>query len=162
MGFYNNRSSGKGIAGADAETAFAYLCSGNLYAAYICLESLSQESLAVVYNKAYCLFMAGGFEECYRLLERAGGLSGAFLSSGMDITMPDVLRKWEFDCGPHLMPSPMTAPDGLIASQIQLLKAEAAYRLGLYHEVKRISAALGGKYAHLNELVSIIGNDNEL
>lgn len=155
-GFYSCGSQAHESVEAIRDAAYGYLCSGNLYAAYRCMESLSEDSLAVVYNKALCLFLADGLEECYRLLDGTGRLSVSNVSGKNELHIPDVLRRWEFDSGPHLTPAPWGAPDDIVACQMLLLKAEVAYRLRIYQEVKRLSAALGGKYRHLKEIAGNI------
>jgi hypothetical protein len=42
------------------------------------------------------------------------------------------------------------------------LKAETAFRLHLYSEVKAISARLGGKYKHIEKLINFKNNNNDL
>lgn len=46
--------------------------------------------------------------------------------------------------------------------QLLRLKAETAFRLHLYSEVKAISARLGGKYKHIEKLINFKNNNNDL
>ena len=58
-------------------------------------------------------------------------------------------------------PMPQGIPETLAYRQLLLLKAETAFRLHLYSEVKSISACLGGKYKHIEKLINnIADNDN--
>ena len=60
-------------------------------------------------------------------------------------------------------PMPQGIPVCLAYRQLLLLKAETAFRLHLYSEVKSISACLGGKYKHIEKLINnITDNDNLL
>lgn len=130
-----------------------YLSNGAFSYAYACFERISHKDFNLLFNKALCYFGAAGYEECYRLLCDAEWL----LPGGMPscpAELSDALLCWEYDSNPLLCPMPQ---QGMLPSvavvQLLRLKAETAFKLRLYGEVKSISARLGGKYKHINELI---------
>lgn len=59
-------------------------------------------------------------------------------------------------------PIPQGIPVFGAYKQLLRLKAETAFRLHLYSEVKAISARLGGKYKHIEKLINFKNNNNDL
>ncbi len=121
---------------------------------------ISDEDFSVLYNKALCCFMVKWHDECYRLLCEAEQLM-----SGRNITheaeLPEAFLRYDHAEGHPFHPMPQGIPVCLAYRQLLLLKAETAFRLHLYSEVKSISACLVGKYKHIEKLINnITDNDN--
>ena len=121
---------------------------------------MSDEDVSVLYNKALCCFMVKWHDECYRLLCEAEQLM-----SGRNITheaeLPEAFLRYDHAEGHPFHPMPQGIPVCLAYRQLLLLKAETAFRLHLYSEVKSISACLVGKYKHIEKLINnITDNDN--
>ena len=128
--------------------------------AYSCFDRIQEEHFAVMYNKALCCFMVKWYDECYRLL-----CESEQLMSGRNITreaeLPEAFLRYDHAEGHPFHPMPQGIPVSLAYRQLLLLKAETAFRLHLYSEVKSISACLGGKYKHIEKLINnITDNDN--
>ena len=144
------------ITGKETEQLFSagisLLLSKAYPAAYSCFNRISDEDFSVPYNKALCCFMVKWHDECYRL-------------SGRNITreaeLPEAFLRYDHAEGHPFHPMPQGIPVSLAYRQLLLLKAETAFRLHLYSEVKSISACLGGKYKHIEKLINnITDNDN--
>lgn len=142
------------------DTAFLYLCSGNPYAAYLSLKSFSGKLPVALYNKAICFYMVGGYDECFRLLQDAESLLNNTLCKSEIDSIPSVIMQWEYKCSPFLSPAIADTPDCILERQLLRLKAETAFRLHLYDEVRRISNSLGNKYEHINQLILKIESDD--
>ena len=125
-------------------SAGVLLLLGKAYSdAYSCFDRIHEEYFAVMYNKALCCFMVKWYDECYRLL------CEAFLRYDYDEAFP-------------FYPIPQGIPEFGAYRQLLRLKAETAFRLHLYSEVKAISARLGGKYKHIEKLINFKNNNNDL
>lgn len=140
------------------DMAFLYLCSGNPYAAYVCLENVQEQSLAVLYNRALCLYLVDEHEECYQVLKEAEKFIPNQLQGDKNRKIPRALLEWEHETSPVTCPLPRKAPENLAVIQLLRLKAEAAFHLQLYEEVKRVASVFHGEYKHINELIKKIGN----
>ena len=103
--------------------------------AYVCFDRLPVKDFRLLYNKALCCFMVGWYDECHRLLCEAERLS-------------------------PFCPISQGTPEPLAYTRILCLKAEAAFKLHLYSEVKSISNRLGRKYKHIETLINT-QNDND-
>ena len=152
------------ITGKETEQLFSagisLLLSKAYLAAYSCFNRISDEDFSVLYNKALCCFMVKWHDECYRLL-----CESEQLMSGRNITheaeLPEAFLRYDHAEGHPFHPMPQGIPVSLAYRQLLLLKAETAFRLHLYSEVKSISACLGGKYKHIEKLINnITDNDN--
>ena len=120
-------------------------------AAYLCFNRIP--------NKALCCFMVKWHDECYRLLCEAERL----MSDGNVIRMaelPEAFLRYDYDEGHPFYPMPQGIPVSVAYRQLLRLKAETAFKLHLYSEVKAISGRLGGKYRHIEELILKIGNND--
>lgn len=152
------------ITGSEAEELFSAgisLLSCKAYpAAYLCFNHIPNKDFRLLYNKALCCFMVKWHDECYRLLCEAEQLM-----SGRNITheaeLPEAFLRYDHAEGHPFHPMPQGIPVCLAYRQLLLLKAETAFRLHLYSEVKSISACLVGKYKHIEKLINnITDNDN--
>ena len=75
--------------------------------------------------------------------------------------LPEAFLRYDHAEEHPFHPMPQGIPVSLAYRQLLLLKAETAFRLHLYSEVKSISACLGGKYKHIEKLINnITDNDN--
>ena len=114
-----------------------------------------------MYNKALCCFMVKWYDECYRLLCEAE----RFLH-GMDIAyetqLPEAFLRYDYDEDFPFYPIPQGIPVFGAYRQLLRLKAETAFRLHLYSEVKAISARLGGKYKCIEKLIDLKNENNDL
>lgn len=128
-------------------------------AAYLCFNRIPNKDFRLLYNKALCCFMVKWHDECYRLLCEAERL----MSGGDVIRMaelPEAFLRYDYDEGHPFYPMPQGIPVSLAYRQLLRLKAETAFKLHLYSEVKAISGRLGGKYRHIEELILKIGNND--
>lgn len=74
--------------------------------------------------------------------------------------LPEAFLHYDYDEGHPFYPMPQGIPVSLAYRQLLRLKAETAFKLHLYSEVKAISGRLGGKYRHIEELIlKIVNND---
>lgn len=141
------------------DAGISYMRCGEYAFAYSCFCMVEKADLYILYNKALCCFMVSWFEECYALLKDAERQ----LPYGTDCyqrELPEIFRRWEYENSLALCPMPNGIPISLTTTQVLRLKAEAAFKLQLYSEVKSISARLRGKYKHINELLKHIDNGN--
>lgn len=92
--------------------------------------------------------MISWFEECYSLLRDAEKLVPA-LSSLEIQELPNPFTQWEYNESPVFIPLSSDAPRVITFR----LKAEAAYKLQLFNEVRSIASCLGNKYAHINKIL---------
>jgi len=129
--------------------------------AYSCFDRIQEEHFAVMYNKALCCFMVKWYDECYRLLCEAERLL-----HGMDIAcetqLPEAFLRYDYDEDFPFYPIPQGIPVFGAYKQLLRLKAETAFRLHLYSEVKAISARLGGKYKCIEKLIDLKNGNNDL
>ena len=141
-----------------------YVACGEWAAAYRCFERCGSENGTARYNSALCCFMVGWYEECYRLLCLAERLLADIPTRGADTggygltpqPLPEAFRHWEaaseLSRGP-LLPE-TTRDDALLL--ILRLRAEAAFRLGRYEEVRTIATRLGHRYEQIENLLKRI------
>ena len=134
-------------------TAISYLLAGEAGHAYLCLDRMAQESYAVAYNKALCCYLAAAYEACFRLLGEAERLLPHHVSCGSK-PLPLELAQWEFKESSPFCPMPEDAPTDIARIQVLRLKAEAAGKLELTEEVKRIASGLNGEYTHIKNLMN--------
>jgi hypothetical protein len=121
-------------------------------AAYSCFDRLPAKDFRLLYNKALCCFMIGWHDECHRLLCDAERLMPTSNITDMQ-QLPEAFLRYWYDEEAPLYPMPQGTPVPLAYTQLLRLKAETAYKLHLYSEVKNISARLGGKYKHIEKLI---------
>ena len=154
-------------AGADSGRLFAagvtYICCGAWPLAYDCFVLSAHEDAPTRYNMALCCFMAGWYEESYRLLAEAERLlddklggSCPGVPSMSRRQPPEVFRHW--DAASELPRCPLLpeTPRKDAHTLILRLRAEAAFRLGRSEEVRTIAARLGHRYKHLEILLKPI------
>ena len=137
-----------------------YLSSGAFVSAYACFERIADKSFSLLFNKALCCFGVSWYEECYRLLCDAERL----LPTGMDphpTGLPEIFLRWECENAQPLSPILPDIPASILITPFLRLKAETAFKLHLYEEVKKISARLGGKYKPIGEPIKPVNDDNE-
>lgn len=127
--------------------------------AYSCFDNIFRKNSALLYNKALCWLEIGQYGKCYELLREA---ELSLPREPVDKTgkLPPPFVQWEYEESSPFCPMPQDALPATAFTQVMRLKAESAFRLHLYEEVKNISAILGGKYRHVNELIKQIDNDN--
>ena len=155
-------------AGADSERLFAagvtYVCCGAWPLAYDCFARCARGDAPTRYNQALCCFMAEWYEESQRLLSEAERLldvkPAEFSRPGVPSAplrqLPELFRRWE--AASELPRSPLlpeTSRDEAL-TLILRLRAETAFRLGRYEEVRTIAARLGHRYKHLENLLKPI------
>lgn len=148
----------------EAERLFAagvQLLLGRAYpAAYSCFDRLPAQDFRLLYNKALCCFMVEWYDECHRLLCEAE----RFLP-GVDIAreapLPEAFSRYDYDKGEPFSPMPQGMPVSLAYRQLLRLKAETAFKLHLYSEVKTISNRLGRKYRHIEILTDTQDNNDD-
>lgn len=130
-------------------------------AAYLCFNRIPNKDFRLLYNKALCCFMVKWHDECYRLLCEAERLL-----HGMDIAyetqLPEAFLRYDYDEDFPFYPIPQGIPVFGAYKQLLRLKAETAFRLHLYSEVKAISARLGGKYKCIEKLIDLKNGNNDL
>ena len=130
-------------------------------AAYLCFNRIPNKDFRLLYNKALCCFMVKWHDECYRLLCEAERLL-----HGMDIAyetqLPEAFLRYDYDEDFPFYPIPQGIPVFGAYRQLLRLKAETAFRLHLYSEVKAISARLGGKYKCIEKLIDLKNGNNDL
>lgn len=148
---------------ADIEKLFnagiSYMQSGEYAFAYYCFAHTGKSDIPTLYNKALCYHKIAWFTECHAFLKEAERL----LPSGIDYrlrNLPEMFVHWENERSPAFCSMPQEAPLPVAAIQILILKAENAYRLHLYDEVRNIVARLGGRYKQIDELIKAINDDN--
>lgn len=140
------------------EAGVSYLCCKAYSLGYACFDRLADDDLRVVYNKAVCCFGAGDYERCYSLLCEAGRLLP--VGPGFDSSaLPQTLLDWEHESDLPLCPMLVTPFSPETEALFLRLKAEAAFRLGRYDEVRAIAARLGGRYRHIDRLITQMEHD---
>ena len=155
-------------AGPDSERLFAAgvtcICCEAWPQAYDCFVCSAREDTPTRYNQALCCFMAGWYEECHRLVAEAerlldhkpGQEPGPGVPSMSRRQPPEAFRRWEAASKlPRcpLLPD-MPRDDALVL--ILRLRAETAFRLGRYEEVRTIAARLGHRYEQIENLLKQI------
>ncbi len=154
--------------GPDSERLFEagviYICSEAWPLAYNCFERSARKDAPTCYNQALCCFMAGWYEEGYRLLAEAerlldiqyAGASGPGVPAAPHRQLPEAFRHWDADSELPRCPLLPETPHDDALTLILRLRAEAAFRLGRYEEVRTIDARLGHRYEHLENLLKTI------
>lgn len=123
--------------------------------AYLCFYRSGKKDCITLYNRALCCYMVSWFEECYNLLGDAKKLIPA--SSSFEFReLPNHFVQWENSDSPVFIPLPCYTPVNIVATHLLRLKAEVAYKLGLYNEVRAIASRLGNKYLHINNILNQI------
>lgn len=147
---------------ADIEKLFnagiVYLQTGEYVFAYFCF-SKGKKDAHTLYNMALCCYNIAWFQECHNLLHEAE----TQIPTGTDCRLrdlPEMLLRWEREYISVFSPMPQDTPTPLVAVQVLMLKAETAYKLKLYEEVRSIASRLGGQYKRINELIKEINNGN--
>ena len=146
------------------EAGVTYLCCETWAQAYDCFARSAHEDAPTRYNQALCCFMAGWYEECHRLVAEAerlldhkpGQEPGPGVPSMSRRQPPEAFRRWEAASKlPRcpLLPD-MPRDDALVL--ILRLRAETAFRLGRYEEVRTIAARLGHRYEQIENLLKQI------
>jgi len=155
-------------AGADSERLFEagviYICSEAWPLAYNCFERSARKDAPTCYNQALCCFMAGWYEESYRLLAEAerlldiqyAGASGPGVPAAPHRQLPEAFRHWDADSELPRCPLLPETPHDDALTLILRLRAEAAFHLGRCEEVRTIAAHLGLRYEHLEDLLKTI------
>lgn len=140
---------------ADVEKLFnagiAYLQAGEYAFAYFCFDK-GKKDIRTLYNKALCCYNIARFRECHELLHEAEKQFPA----GTDCRLrdlPEMFLCWEREHTPDFCAMPQGAPIPLAVVQVLMLKAEAAYKLKLYGEIRCIVPRLGGQYKRFDELI---------
>lgn len=141
------------------DAGISYLTNGAPEAAYYCFERTSKSNIHVLFNKALCCYKAEWYEGCHRLLAEAEQLLPAYLPR--QELLPPPLSHKKYSDRIHFCPIPRDAPRELVNVQVLRLKAETAFKLHLYKEVKEIAATLQKPYRHIEELIKQINNEIE-
>lgn len=136
----------------------SYLCNKAYSSAYACFDRLPAKDFRILYNKALCCFMVGWYDECHRLLHDAERLVPGNTGNGTE-RLPEVFLSYLHDEESPCCPVPQGSPDLLAYTRVLRLKAETAYKLRLYGEVKAIAIRLGRKYKHIETLINNSNND---
>ena len=155
-------------AGADSGRLFAagvtYICCGAWTLAYDCFVRSAHEDAPTRYNQALCCFMTRWYEECHRLLAEAERLlddkPGKGYCPGVPSMSqrqpPEAFRLWDAASEVPRCPLLSETPRDDALTLILRLRAEAAFRLKRYEEVRTIAARLGLRYKHLENLLKPI------
>lgn len=131
----------------------SFMCGKDFPAAYSCLDRLPPKDFRLLYNKALCCFMVGWHDECHRLLCEAERLVPGSAVTDTE-RLPEAFLRYLHDKEFPCCPMPQGTPGSLAYTRILLLKAEVAFKLHLYGEVKAISTRLGRKYKHIETLIN--------
>lgn len=130
---------------------FSFLTRNAFSAAYECFDLIPVKDFSLLYNKALCCFMVEWYSECHRFLCEAERLISGNTGSGTE-TLPEAFLRYRYEEESPYCPMPQGTPTQLAYTQILRLKAETAFRLHSYTEVKAISNRLGRKYRHIELL----------
>mgnify|MGYP000758284356 FL=1 len=103
--------------------------------------------------------MVGWYDECHKLLCEAEHFVSSSPLSGPERFPEAFLRYFHEEDGPFY-PMPQGTPPSLAYTILLRLKAETAFKLQLYEEVKSISGRLGGKFRHIESLISKTRNND--
>ena len=160
VGLLDNK---RNVPQADTEKLFnagiSYMQNGEYAFAFYCFDRMGKSDIYTLYNKALCCHCIDWFSECHNILNEADKL----LPSGTDrrlLELPGKFMHWEHELCTPPCPMPTGTPLQVTAIQILILKAENAYKLQLYGEVRNIAARLGGRYKRIYELIKMINDDN--
>lgn len=160
MGLLDKRAKAVGDEAARLfEAGVSWLCCGAFSLGYACFDRLADDDLRVIYNKAVCCFGAADYERCYSLLCEADGLLP--VSPCAAPALPRKLLDWEHESDLPLCPMLVVPFSPETEALFLRLKAETAFRLRRYGEVKAIAARLGGRYRHIDRLITLINHDRQ-
>lgn len=155
-------------AGPDSERLFAAgvtgICCEAWSLAYDCFERSAREDAPTRYNQALCCFHVGWYEESYQLLTEAERLlddkpgegSCPGVPSMPRRQLPEAFRRWDAASKLPRCPLLPETPRDDALTLILRLRAETAFYLGCYEEVRTIAARLGHRYKHLENLLKTI------
>lgn len=132
--------------------------------AYDCFERSAREDAPTRFNQALCCFMIGWYEESYRRLGEAerllDGIAGEGLCTGIPSALrrqpPEAFRRWDADSELPRCPLLPETPHDDALTLILRLRAEAAFHLDRYEDVRTIAARFGHRYKHLENLLKEI------
>lgn len=141
------------------DAGLSYLTNGAPEAAYVCFNGITQPGVHTLFNKALCCYLSGWYQECYRLLGEAERYLPAVPSR--EEVLPPPLSANACNDRLHLCPMPRGVPPALSRIQLLRLKAEAAFRLQLYSEVKALAASLQKPYRHIEKLIKQLSHEIE-
>ena len=96
------------------------------------------KDFSLLYNKALCCFMVGWYDECHRLLCEAERLVPMNAGHSTE-RLPEAFLRYLHDEESPFCPISQGTPEPLAYTRLLRLKAEAAFKLHLYSEVKAIS-----------------------
>ena len=151
-------------AGIDGDRLFragvSYLHSHAYALAYSCFDRLADDDWQVAYNKALCCFGVGDYERCYTILCAVESLLPVPQSPDF-AELPDTLLRWEHESPMPICPLCFETFTPEVTVLFFRLKAEAAFRLRRYDEVKVLAARLGGRYRHICKLIEQIDHDSQ-
>lgn len=141
------------------DAGISYLSNGAPEAAYYCLDRIIAPDPPLLFNKALCCYLSGWYEEGHRLL----GEAELYLPAVpfRQESLPSPLTRHAYSDRLYLCPMPRGVPQELARTQLLRLKAETAFRLQLYGEVKAIAASLQKPYQHIEKLIKQISYDTE-
>lgn len=137
-----------------------YWLGGSVGAAYDCFRQITPHSVSSLFNMALCCYRAEFYTEAFQILAEAEQLSavgsGWEKKSGND-ALAEKLYTAEYTLDSHRAPMPPVPVNNRYAwKQVLRLKADAAYHLKMYEEIRRIASLLGGHYRQINQLLSDI------
>lgn len=137
------------------DAGIQFMGCGEYAYAYLCFQRSGKKDCITLYNQALCCYMVSWADECYNLLRDAERLIPASLSVELR-ELPGCLVQWEYNESPVFIPLPCNTPLVIVAIRLLRLKAETAYKLRLFNEVRAIASHLGNKYMHINNLLNKI------
>ena len=115
---------------------------------------------------ALCCYRAKLYAEAFRLLTEAEQLS---VDGNMEEkktgnnALTEKLYAAEYTLDNHRMPMPPVPVSNRYArNQLLRLKADTAYRLKMYEEVRKIASLLNGHYPQINKILSDINSTPSL
>lgn len=143
-----------------------YLLGGSVGAAYNCFRQITPGSVGSLFNMALCCYRAKLYAEAFRLLTEAEQLSAdgnmEEKKTGND-ALTEKLYAEEYTLDNHRMPMPPVPVSNRYArNQLLRLKADTAYRLKMYEEVRKIASLLNGHYPQINKILSDINSTPSL
>ena len=98
--------------------------------------------------------------DCF--VRRNGSCMEWILDIAYETQLPEAFLRYDYDEDFPFYPIPQGIPVFGAYRQLLRLKAETAFRLHLYSEVKAISARLGGKYKCIEKLIDLKNGNNDL
>ncbi len=143
-----------------------YLLGGSVGAAYDCFRQITPDRVSTLFNRALCCYRAKEYSGAFQLLAEAEQLS-AHGNFGGEKTGTDALTEKLYEAerplDGHRAPMPLVPASNRHArTQVLRLKAEVAYRLKMYEEVRRIASLLDGHYPQINDILSDINSSTPL